>query len=269
MAVTDRLWYSACSLHSVPLMRFIVLDTETTGLSPRSGDRMVEIGAIEIQQRSVQKERVFHHYINPDRDIPEEVVRIHGISNADVEGKPLFPEVAQAFLDFVDGACLVIHNAAFDLGFLMYELHLAGIDNIGHLDVIDTLQLARSKHPQQRNTLDALCDRYGIDRGRRTHHGALLDSELLAEVYLGMTGGRQFSLSSDVETRKAATYVQLPESVRGLDEQAETARLMRRAPLQLNEEDVIAHQSMLERVHADSENQQAIWLLPPMPQPQP
>ncbi len=242
-------------------MRLIVLDTETTGLSPFKGDRMVEIGAIEIRSRAIQPERVFHHYINPGRPIPEEVVRIHGISDADVRDAPRFDDIAAAFLDFIRGATLVIHNAPFDLGFIMHELHLAGHPAIDEVPVIDTLQLARQRHPQRRNTLDALCDRYRIDRSHRERHGALLDSELLAEVYLAMTGGRQFSLETDVQARPAASFVRLPENLIRSDEKAETSALMRRRPPPVPEEDQQAHQAMLKRVHEASG--QAIWLLPP------
>jgi len=170
-------------------MRLIMLDTETTGLAPSSGDRIVEIGAVVVQGREVlsEEKHVFHHYINPGRDIPSAVVRIHGIDNAKVKNKPTFRDIAQDFIDFIDGGTLVIHNAAFDLRFIANELRLSGMTGIGHVPVIDTLALARKKHPQQSNTLDALCDRYGIERGHRELHGALLDSTLLAQVYLGMT----------------------------------------------------------------------------------
>jgi len=242
-------------------MRLIVLDTETTGLSPFKGDRMVEIGAIEIQRRAIQSDRIFHHYINPGRPIPEEVVRIHGISDVDVKDAPRFTDIASDFLDFIRGATLVIHNAAFDLGFIMHELHLAGQPGIDQVPVIDTLQLARQRHPQRRNNLDALCDRYEIDRSHRERHGALLDSELLAEVYLAMTGGRQFSLDTDVQTQPAASFVRLPDNLSRRDEKAETSVLMSRSPPPVPEEDMRAHQAMLKRVHEASG--QAIWLLPP------
>lgn len=238
-----------------------MLDTETTGLSPLNGDRMVEIGAVEVCHRSVQSERSFHRYINPGRHIPEEVVRIHGISDADVKSEPPFSDIAEEFLEFVDGATLVIHNAGFDLGFIANELHLGGFDDIGHMPVIDTLELARNRHPHQRNNLDALCDRYSVDRSRRTRHGALLDAELLAEVYLAMTGGRQFSLDTDVHIQAVSNFVQLPESQSGRDEKVETASMMRRSSPPVNDQDMQAHQLLLERIHQESG--QAIWLLPP------
>jgi len=244
-------------------MRLIMLDTETTGLSPMKGDRMVEIGAIEVLNRKVMSgdAHVFHHYINPERDIPAEVVRIHGIDNASVKDKPPFKDIAQDFLDFIAGATLVIHNASFDLGFIMNELQLHGLPNIHDVRVIDTLAFARKKHPHQKNNLDALCDRYGIERGHRDLHGALLDSELLAEVYLGMTGGRQFSLGMDIPDLPASSFVQLPEQSRNRDEQAETATMMQRSALSIAEDEHQAHISMLRRIHKES-NGQTIWNLP-------
>jgi DNA polymerase-3 subunit epsilon len=244
-------------------MRLIMLDTETTGLSPLNGDRMVEIGAIEVLNRKVLSgdKHVFHHYINPERDIPAEVVRIHGIDNKKVKGKPTFKEIAQDFLDFIDGATLVIHNASFDLGFIMHELRLNGFASIEQIPVIDTLAFARKKHPHQKNNLDALCDRYNIDRGMRELHGALLDSELLAEVYLAMTGGRQFSLGMDIPSQPAASFVQLPEQSRGRDEQAETATLMKRSLPPISNDEHQAHISMLRRIHQESQGQ-TIWQIP-------
>jgi len=242
-------------------MQLIMLDTETTGLSPLHGDRMVEIGAIRVSRRKIRKADSFHHYLNPDRPIPEEVVRIHGIRDADVKDAPRFADVAEAFLSFIEGATLVIHNASFDLGFLMNELRLAGLPDMGDVPVIDSLGFARKRHPGQRNSLDALCDRYHIDRSQRALHGALLDAELLAEVYLAMTGGRQFSLGMDAVAQAAGTFVQLPEITRNRTEQAETADLMRPKTPVLDEGEKKAHQKMLERIHAESG--QAIWLLPP------
>jgi len=238
-------------------MRLIMLDTETTGLSPHDGDRMVEIGAIEVNQRKPSG-RTFHRYLNPERHIPEEVVRIHGINNERVKDEPTFEYVADEFLEFIRGATLVIHNAPFDLGFIMNELHLFEKPGIEHVPVIDTLELARKQHPQQRNNLDALCDRYGIERGHRELHGALLDSELLAEVYLAMTGGRQFSLAMDVQTKPASAFVQISKAARSRDEKAETATIMRRDPLQVPEDEHAAHEAMLKRIHQESDGR-LIW----------
>lgn len=241
-------------------MQLIMLDTETTGLSPLGGDRIVEIGAVRVSHRRIDRKHVFHHYLNPDRHIPEEVVRIHGIDDAKVKDAPRFADIGESFLEFIAGATLVIHNAAFDLGFLMHELRLAGLPDIADVPVIDSLQVARKRHPQQRNNLDALCDRYNVERGHRTLHGALLDAELLAEMYLAMTGGRQFSLDMDSTVHPASNFVQLPESSSGRAEKAETAALMRRPSLPVDEEDMASHRQMLERIHRESG--QAIWLLP-------
>lgn len=241
-------------------MQLIMLDTETTGLSPLSGDRIVEIGAVRVSQRRIDRKQVFHHYLNPDRHIPEEVVRIHGISDKNVKDKPRFADIGEAFLDFIRDATLVIHNAAFDLGFLMHELRLAGLPDISGVPVIDSLQVARKRHPQQRNNLDALCDRYHVERGHRTLHGALLDAELLAEMYLAMTGGNQFSLDVETTVYPASNFVQLPETSSGRAEKAETAALTRRASLPVADDDMQAHRLMLERIHRESG--QAIWLLP-------
>jgi DNA polymerase-3 subunit epsilon len=247
-------------------MRLIMLDTETTGLSPFSGDRIVEIGAVEVVHRSLEQTRNFHHYVNPGRPIPDEVVRIHGISDAHVQDKPGFADIAGEFLEFIDGATLVIHNAPFDLGFIMNELSLAGLSGIDTVPVIDTLDLARKRHPHQRNNLDALCDRYRIERGHRTLHGALLDSQLLAEVYLAMTGGRQFSLTSDIQPHPASTFVRMPEQSSRRDEKAETATLMRREPPPIHPQEMQAHMSLMARIHKES-NGKAIWQQPsPSPQ---
>jgi len=220
---------------------------------------------VRVSQRRIDRKQVFHHYLNPDRHIPEEVVRIHGISDKDVKDAPRFADIGEAFLEFIRGATLVIHNAAFDLGFLMHELRLAGLPGITDVPVIDSLQVARKRHPQQRNNLDALCDRYNVERGHRTLHGALLDAELLAEMYLAMTGGRQFSLDMGATVHPASNFVQLPETSSGRAEKAETAALTRRPSLPVDDEDMQAHRQMLERIHQESG--QAIWLLPAQSQP--
>jgi len=250
-------WQAGRDVYNRP-MRLVVLDTETTGMSPLNGDFMVEIGAVEIHQRTITG-RTFHHYLNPGRDIPDEVVRIHGISNEKVKDAPRFADVAREFLAFIEGATLVIHNAAFDLAFIMNELRLNDMPGIDDVPVIDTLAYARKRHPHQRNSLDALCDRYGIDRAQRTLHGALLDSELLAEVYLAMTGGRQFSLADGIPRQPAASFVQFPAQAGRRDEKAETAPLMRRRPLTISEEEQAAHRALLERIHRESQGK-TIWL---------
>jgi DNA polymerase-3 subunit epsilon len=173
-------------------MRQVVLDTETTGLDWERGHRIIEIGCVEMINRR-QTGNTFNCYLNPEREVDEAAQEIHGLSSKDLLDKPLFHEVAEDFLEFVDGAELIIHNAPFDLGFLDNELRLADMGSraIGRTaQVLDTLILARQIHPGQRNSLDALCKRYGVDNSRRDLHGALLDSLILAEVYLAMTGGQ-------------------------------------------------------------------------------
>jgi DNA polymerase-3 subunit epsilon len=171
-------------------MREIVLDTETTGLDPAQGHRLVEIGCIELVNR-IPSGVAFHRYINPERDIPAEAVAIHGIDNERVKNERVFAEIADELLDFLGDAPLVAHNALFDLGFLNAELERAGRALVARERVVDTLLLARRKHPGGPNRLDDLCQRYRIDNSRRTRHGALLDAELLAEVYVELIGARQ------------------------------------------------------------------------------
>lgn len=184
-------------------MREIVFDTETTGLNPRQGHRVIEIGAIELVNR-MPTGKTFHQYVNPERDVPEEAVRIHGLTLDVLQDKPLFTEIAEDFLAFIgEEADLVAHNAEFDMAFVNWELENIGRDPIPMSRVVDTLQIARSKFPGAQASLDALCKRFGIDNSRRTLHGALLDSEILADVYLELTGGRQTGLELTVETRKA------------------------------------------------------------------
>jgi DNA polymerase-3 subunit epsilon len=174
-------------------MREIVLDTETTGLDPFDGHRVVEIGCVELLNR-IPTGAVFHVYLNPQRSMPEEAFRVHGLSGEFLSDKPCFADVAADFMNFVGEAKLVIHNAAFDIGFLNAELDRTGAGKIERDRIVDTLQLARRRNPGGTNSLDALCNRYGIDLGRRVKHGALLDAELLAEVYLELLGGRQATL---------------------------------------------------------------------------
>lgn len=178
-------------------MRQIVLDTETTGLEPAQGHRIIEIGCVELVNRRPTN-NYFHHYLQPDREIDEGAVQVHGITNEFLKDKPRFTDVVEAFLDFIRGAELIIHNAAFDVGFINHELKLAGrSETVEQLcRVIDTLAMARTMHPGQRNSLDALCKRYNIDNSQRELHGALLDARILADVYLAMTGG-QVTLSLD------------------------------------------------------------------------
>ena len=181
-------------------MRQIVLDTETTGLEVSQGHRIIEIGCIELVDRRVTGNH-WHYYFNPEREIDAGAYEVHGISNEFLQDKPRFVDLADEFYDYIKGAELVIHNAAFDVGFLNHELNLlqASHEPLGDIcTILDTLLLARQKHPGQKNNLDALCKRYDIDNSQRSLHGALLDARILADVYLAMTGG-QVSLGLDAE----------------------------------------------------------------------
>ncbi len=189
-------------------MREIVFDTETTGLDPRGGDRLVEIGCIEMVNR-VPTGAVYHCYFNPERDMPAEAEAVHGLSIAFLSDKPKFAEKAGELIDFLGDAPLVAHNAGFDFGFVNAELTMLGMAEIDRARMVDTVAIARRKHPGAKLSLDALCSRYGIDRSHRTKHGALLDAELLAQLYVELMGGRQIGLelaadavvvSSSVET---------------------------------------------------------------------
>ncbi|RDX36907.1 DNA polymerase III subunit epsilon [Kangiella sp. HD9-110m-PIT-SAG07] len=173
-------------------MRQIVLDTETTGLEPADGHRIIEIGCVELVNRKLTGNH-YHQYIKPDRDIDEGAIEVHGITNEFLEDKPRFEDIAEQFLEYIEGAELVIHNAPFDVGFMDHEFKLWNPSKgktADYCSVLDTLVLARQMHPGQRNSLDALCKRYAIDNSHRELHGALLDSEILADVYLRMTGGQ-------------------------------------------------------------------------------
>lgn len=185
-------------------MRQILLDTETTGFNPKNGDRIVEIGAVELIKRKLTGNH-FHEYINPERDMPTEAFQVHGLSEAFLKDKPVFAQIADAFMEYVQGAELIIHNAPFDVPFINHELSLLPNNRWGkledHCKITDSLQIARKLYPGQQVSLDALCRKLGIDNSNRTLHGALLDSELLAEVYLLMTGGQtNLILASALET---------------------------------------------------------------------
>jgi len=181
-------------------MREIVFDTETTGLDPRSGDRLVEIGCIEMINR-VPTGAVYHCYFNPERDMPAEAEAVHGLSIAFLSDKPKFAAKADEFLDFIQDSPLVAHNAGFDFGFMNTELELCGREPVSRDRMVDTVAIARRKHPGAKLSLDALCSRYGIDRSHRTKHGALLDAELLAQLYVELQGGRQIGLELAAEAR--------------------------------------------------------------------
>jgi DNA polymerase III subunit epsilon len=175
-------------------MREIVIDTETTGLDPANGHRIVEIGCVELLN-AIPTGEIFHSYIDPERDMPEAAFMVHGLSADFLAGKPVFAEVARDFLTFIDGGRIIAHNAEFDIRFLNAELGLLGFEPIAHDRVVDSLSLARRKFPGAAHSLDALCVRFGIDTSRRTKHGALLDAEMLAEVYAELAGGRQAVLT--------------------------------------------------------------------------
>jgi len=185
-------------------VRQIVLDTETTGLNAKLGDRVIEIGCIEVLSRRVT-DRNYHVYLNPERDIEEGAAKVHGLTREFLADKPRFAEIAGDFLDYVRGAELIIHNADFDVEFLDGELGLAGLGRLSEhvAGVVDTLAMARELHPGRKNSLDALCERYGVDNAHRTLHGALLDASLLAEIYLAMTRGQE-SLMMALESAPAA-----------------------------------------------------------------
>ena len=224
-------------------MRQIILDTETTGLETRDGHRVIEIGCVELIDRRLSHKH-FHQYINPERQIEDGALEVHGISNEFLLDKPVFSDVAEEFLAFVAGAELIIHNAPFDIGFLDYEMSLLGREDrmSDHCTVLDTLEMARDLHPGQRNSLDALCKRYEVDNSSRKLHGALLDAEILADVYLAMTGGQSdLGLSFDKESSQG---VDLSEF-----EAAERPKLF---VLEASDEELAAHRDRLEKIHKKS-----------------
>lgn len=233
-------------------MRQIVLDTETTGLEPSQGHRIIEVGCVEMVSRRLTG-RHYHQYLQPDREIDAGAAEVHGITGEFLRDKPRFADVVEEFLDFVRGAELVIHNAPFDLGFLRHEFGLLGRSwDEAACGVIDTLALARGRHPGQKNNLDALCKRYGIDNSERTLHGALLDAEILADVYLAMTGGQSRLL---LETE--------PEAVTTMVSQAPVIRLSKdRAPLPVipaSAAEQEAHARQLEGIDRTSGGK-CVWL---------
>jgi DNA polymerase III subunit epsilon len=196
------------------MTREIVLDTETTGLSPRDGHRIVEIGAVELINH-MPSSQTFHVYLDPQRDMPKEAEAVHGLSAAFLKGKPLFGDKADEFLTFIADSTLVIHNASFDMTFINAELKAVGKPSIPMSQVVDTLALAKQKFPMASNSLDALCKRFGIDLSKRTKHGALLDSELLADVYLELIGGRQTALGlAATGQQKKTSFASSPNHVR-------------------------------------------------------
>ena len=194
------------------MIREIVLDTETTGLNPRDGDRIVEIGAVELINQ-VPTGEVYHQYINPERDMPTEAFNVHGLSEEFLRKFPVFAEIVDPFRDFVGDGVLVIHNAAFDMAFINEELKRVSREAIPEEQVIDTLAIARKKHPMGPNSLDALCRRYSVDNSNRKVHGALLDAELLAAVYLELNGGRQHDLAITAISDQTVTHIVREKSI--------------------------------------------------------
>lgn len=181
------------------MLREIVFDTETTGLNPATGDRMVEIGCIEMINR-VETGRHFHAYFNPERSMPSDAEAVHGLTTIFLSAQPLFSDRVEELLEFIQDSALVAHNASFDFGFLNHELQLCGRPSVCLSRMVDTLVLARSRHPGAKHSLDALCTRFGVDRSMRVKHGALLDAQLLAQVYVELTGGRQIGLGLVADT---------------------------------------------------------------------
>jgi DNA polymerase III subunit epsilon len=234
-------------------MRQIVLDTETTGLDPAEGHRIIEIGCVELLNRRATG-NTYHQYVRPEREIDEGALDVHGITNASLADKPLFRDVAHDFLEYVKGAQLVIHNAPFDVGFLNHEFGLMAVDQAegvatsikieDHCLVEDTLQLARRLHPGQKNDLDSLCKRYNIDNTQRTFHGALLDAEILADVYLAMTGGQ----TGLFEEGAGSMHLGAPKfEIRPLDPNRPALAVIR-----ASDEELAAHRAWLEELDKQS-----------------
>lgn len=231
-------------------MRQIVLDTETTGLATADGHRIIEIGCIELVNRRITG-RNYHRYLDPQRAIDEGAERVHGISLKDLEGQPRFDAIAEELLEFLRGAELVIHNADFDVGFLDYELGRMGHPQPrikDHAAVLDTLQLARKLHPGQRNSLDALCKRYEVDASGRDLHGALIDADLLARVYLAMTGG-QTALSLDTAAQETQSGAAEPGAVK-------RPAGVTLALVQASDEELAAHEALLDKI---AQNGACLW----------
>ena len=233
-------------------MRQIFLDTETTGLEHKLGHRIIEIGGVEMRNRRLTN-RHFHRYLNPDREIDEGALAVHGISLEFLQDKPRFADVAAEFIDFVRGAELIIHNAPFDIGFLNAELarlDMAPIDTVCH-GVLDTLRMAKELHPGKKNNLNVLCERYGVDNSHRTLHGALLDAEILAEVYVAMTRGQE-SLIIDLESNSAEQQA--------IDQQtlADRPRRAQRV-VRASDDEIAEHQALLAAIQKESKGQ-CLWL---------
>jgi DNA polymerase III subunit epsilon len=233
-------------------MRQIVLDTETTGLDPSQGHRVIEIGCVEIDNRKLTGKH-FHCYLNPDREIDAGAMEVHGLTSHFLSDKPRFHQVESEFLEFIDGAELVIHNAPFDIGFLDHELRATKTDALkiaSFCAVLDSLLLAREKHPGQRNSLDALCKRYGVDNTQRQLHGALLDAEILADVYLVMTSGQSSLLLAEDE---------LEGSTRRAKAKKSHTQREKIAVIKAGSDELEAHRQRLNDIH-ESSVQGCLWL---------
>jgi DNA polymerase III subunit epsilon len=224
-------------------MREIVLDTETTGLSPRDGHRIVEIGAVELINHMPSGES-FHVYLNPMRDMPREAEAIHGLSSEFLKDKPTFDAIADSFLAFIGKDPMIIHNASFDMTFINWELMAIGRQAIDPAQVVDSLAIAKQKYPMASNSLDALCRRFGIDLSKRTKHGALLDSELLADVYLELIGGRQTALGLAAPTAKK-------QFIQSANREPARARPIPLAS-RLSSEELAAHANLVAEIGAQS-----------------
>lgn len=238
-------------------MRQVVLDTETTGLSTGQGHRIIEIGCVELVNRRLTG-RDFHRFLNPDRDIDEGAERVHGISRADLEIEPRFPEIVDDFLAFIKDAELIIHNAPFDVGFLEQELMLMQHPEpkiTDHATVLDTLMMARGLHPGQRNSLDSLCKRYEVDASKRDIHGALIDSRLLVFVYLAMTGG-QADLSLDVEAAPGRDGSRSGSAPTGDGSAAGRPPTVDLPVIEPSAEEAAAHDAMLDKIR---ESGACVW----------
>ncbi len=223
-------------------MREIVFDTETTGLDPTTGDRMVEMGCVEMVNR-VATGATYHAYYNPEREMPAGAEAVHGLSSAFLSDKPLFSETVDDLLEFLGESPLVAHNAGFDFGFLNNELALIDRDPIAMERMVDTVAIARKKHPGAKNSLDALCTRYGIDRSHRVKHGALLDAELLAQVYVELTGGRQIGLELAADAEATGTAPESSSPGKSLERKFRAAR-----PHSASAEELARHQLFIKQI---------------------
>ncbi len=228
------------------MLREIVFDTETTGFDPHQGDKLVEIGAIELINH-IPTGRTYHQYINPLRDMPEEAFKVHGLSTEFLQNYPRFSEIAKDFLNFVgDDGIMVAHNAQFDMNFVNYELKHNGFDTLKDHEVVDTLEIAKAKFPSARNNLDALCKRFNIDNSKRTKHGALLDAELLAEVYLELLGGAEPTMNLNTEEKVVTTAD---------NQNTHEKKYLKPRDFKLSEEDEKNHEEFL-----NQKIKEALWL---------